>query len=51
MTTRGVSKSGDPIVVTEPWLTRRRAAIIISLMLFLGFFFIPLWENVVVEMY
>ncbi|HYF65161.1 MAG TPA: branched-chain amino acid ABC transporter permease [Herpetosiphonaceae bacterium] len=42
MTTRGVSQGGEPISVKPPFLTKRRAIIIISLMVFLAFFGLPL---------
>jgi branched-chain amino acid transport system permease protein len=44
MTTRGVSQGGEPIAVKPPFLTKRRAIIIISLMVFLAFFGLPLWN-------
>jgi branched-chain amino acid transport system permease protein len=42
MTTRGVSQGGEPIAVKTPFLTKRRVIIIISLMVFLAFFGLPL---------
>lgn len=41
MTTRGVSQGGEPISVKPPFLTKRRVIIIISLMVFLAFFGLP----------
>jgi branched-chain amino acid transport system permease protein len=44
MTTRGVSQDGSPIRATAPFLTRRRVAIIIGLLVFLSFFGLPLLQ-------
>ena len=45
------SPQAAPLVPREPFLTKRRAFSIVGLIIFLGFFAIPIYQTILLEMW